>query len=173
MRFFELLLVRSLLFVGLPLLLVMLAVGPQRFWKNVKRGWRWVWQKRLEPEEILTQVVDQYEKLVVSMRDVLAQSEIAEKKILQNIATSEKNVTTLETETKELTTAEDELGARAALYKLNLEQQALLSFPRTVGSAPRPNCRVTKKIVYGGAAASAVRSRAEHSADRIGGGQGR
>ena len=128
MRFFELLLVRSLLFVGLPLLLVMLAVGPQRFWKNAKRGWRWVWQKRLEPEEILTQVVGQYEKLVVSMRDVLAQSEFAEKKILQNIATSEKNVITLEIETKELTTAEDELGARAALYKLNLEQQALLSF---------------------------------------------
>ena len=128
MRFFELLLVRSVLLVGLPLLLVLLAVGPQRFWKNLKRGWTWLWRKRLEPEEILTQVVDQYEKLVASVRDVLAQSEIAEKEILQNIATSEKNVKALEAETKELAAAQDELGACAALYKLNLEQQAVLGF---------------------------------------------
>ena len=128
MRFFELLLVRSVLFVGLPLILVLLAVGPQRFWKNLKRGWTWLWRKRLEPEEILTQVVDQYEKLVASMRAVLAQSEIAEKKILQNVATSEKNVMALEAETKELAATHDELGARGALYKLNLEQQAVLGF---------------------------------------------
>ena len=111
MRFFELLLVRSVLLVGLPLVLVLLAVGPQRFWKNVKRGWTWLWRRRLEPEEILTQVVAQYEKLVVSVRDVLAQSEIAEKVILKNIATSEKNVTALEAETKELAGTDDELGA--------------------------------------------------------------
>jgi hypothetical protein len=128
MRFFELLLVRSVLFVGLPLLLVMLAVGPQRFWQSVKRGWTWLWRKRLEPEEILTQVVDQYEQLVDRMRDVLAQSEIAEKEVRQNIATSEKNVLTLEAEAKDLAAAQDELGARAALYKLNLEQQAVHSF---------------------------------------------
>jgi hypothetical protein len=84
--------------VGLPLLLVLLAVGPKRFWKSVKRGWTWLWQKRLDPEEILTQVVDQYETLVASMRDVLAQSEIAEKDLLENIATSEKNVAALKAE---------------------------------------------------------------------------
>ena len=128
MRFFELLLVRSVLFVGLPVLLVLLAVGPQRFWKNMKWGWTRLWRRRLEPEEIFTQVVNQYEKLVASLRDVLAQSEIAEKKILQNLATSERNVTALDVETKELANAQDELGARAALYKLNLEQQAMLSF---------------------------------------------
>jgi phage shock protein A len=128
MRFFELLLVRSVLLVGLPLLLVLLAVGPKRFWKSVKRGWTWLWQKRLDPEEILTQVVDQYETLVASMRDVLAQSEIAEKDLLENIATSEKNVAALKAEAKELAAAEDETGARAALYKLNLEQQAMLGF---------------------------------------------
>jgi phage shock protein A len=82
----------------------------------------------LEPEEILTQVVRQYEQLVASAREVLAQAEIAEKEILENIATSEKNVRALETEAKDLTAAEDELGARAALYKLNLEQQAVQNF---------------------------------------------
>ncbi len=55
MRFFELLLVRSVLFVGLPLILLMLAVGPQQFWKSLKRSWTWLWRRRLEPEEILTQ----------------------------------------------------------------------------------------------------------------------
>jgi hypothetical protein len=128
MRFLELLLVRSILFVGLPLVLVLLAVGPQRFWKSVKRGWTWLWRRRLEPEEILTQVVGQYEKLVKSVRDVLAQSEIAEKKLLESIATSEQNVSALEEETKERTAAKDDLGARAALYKLNLEQQAVAGF---------------------------------------------
>jgi phage shock protein A len=128
MRFFELLLVRSVLLVGVPLILVMLAVGPQRFWASVKRGWTWIWRRRLEPEEILTQVVAQYEKLVANMRDVLAQAEIAEKEILENIATSERNVPALEAEAKELTAAKDELGARAALYKLNLEQQAVQGF---------------------------------------------
>jgi phage shock protein A len=128
MRLFELLLVRSVLLVGLPLLLVMLAVGPKRFWKNLKRSWTWLWRKRLEPEEILTQVVDQYEQLVASVRDVLVQAEIAEKEILKNIATSEKNVTALEAEARDLAAAQDELGARAALYKLNLEQQAVHSF---------------------------------------------
>ena len=83
-----------------------------------------MWQKRLEPEEILTQVVDQYEKLVVSMRDVLAQSEIAEKKILQNIATSEKNVTALEAETKELTDGRGRVGC---------PRGALQAQPRTAG----------------------------------------
>jgi phage shock protein A len=133
MRFFELLLVRSVLLVGLPLLLVLLAVGPQRFWKNLKRGWTWLWRKHLEPEEILTQVVVQYEKLVASLRDVLAQSEIAEKAIVQNIATSEQNVIALEAETKNMAAAGDELGARAALYKLNLEQQAVLGFREQLG----------------------------------------
>src|SRR5262245_12809143 len=128
MRFFELLLVRSVLLVGLPLVLLLLAVGPQRFWTSVKRGWTWLWRRRLEPEEILSQVVKQYEKLVVSLRDVLAKSEVAEKEILENIDTSEKNVIALEAETKERVAAQDDLGARAALYKLNLEKQAALGF---------------------------------------------
>jgi phage shock protein A len=128
MRFLELLLVRSVLLIGLPLLLVVMAVGPQRFWKSVRRGWAWIWQRRLEPDEILTQVVGQYEKLVASLRDVLAQAEVAEKEILRNISTSESNVQALEAETKELATGDDELGARAALYKLNLEQQAVEGF---------------------------------------------
>jgi phage shock protein A len=110
------------------MLLVVLAIGPQRFWKNVKRGWTWLWRRRLEPEEILTQVVGQYQKLVASVRDVLAQSEVAEKTILENIATSERNVAALEAETKQLAGTDDELGARAALYKLNLEQQAVVGF---------------------------------------------
>ena len=146
MRFFELLLVRSVLLVGVPLLLVLLAVGPQRFWKNLKRGWTWLWRRRLEPEEILTQVVDQYEKLVASLRDVLAQSEIAEKEILQNIATSEKNVMALEAESKGPTAAQDELGARAALYKLNLEQQALVAFREQLGQL-RSQIAESRKLV--------------------------
>ena len=156
MRFFELLLVRGVLWVGLPILLVVLAVGPQRFLNGLKRGWRWLWQRRLEPEQILSQVVKQYETLVVSLKDVLAKAEVAEQEIVDNIATSETNVTDLEAETKERVAAKDDLGARAAVYKLNLEQQALGGVSAAAFAAARADCGIAEAAVHGGAAVAAV-----------------
>ena len=40
MRLVELLMMRVVLWVGLPVLLLSLAVGPQRLWEELVRGWR-------------------------------------------------------------------------------------------------------------------------------------
>ena len=50
-------LLRVLLWAGLPLLLVVLGIGPRRVWGGMKKAWAWLWQRRLDPEEVLTRVV--------------------------------------------------------------------------------------------------------------------
>lgn len=128
MRFVELVLLRLLLWGGLPLLLVVLAIGPGRVWKGVKRAWNWLWQRRLDPEEILAQVVRQHKDHVQSLQHALAQAETAEADILRNITRSEENLVALEKESGEAAQRNDDLGARASLYKLNLERLALNNF---------------------------------------------
>jgi phage shock protein A len=121
-------LLRYLGWVSLPLLLVVVALGPRRVWGAVKRGWHWLWKRRLDPEEVLTQVVKQHEKLVASLRDVLARSEATVGEITRHIEQSEANIKKLEGETRQFAEANDDLGARATLYKLNLERAAVDSF---------------------------------------------
>jgi hypothetical protein len=71
-------LLRLLLWVGLPLMLAVLAVGPARVKRGLKRAWNWLFLKRMEPDEILTQVVQQHTDHVAKVKQALAQAEAAE-----------------------------------------------------------------------------------------------
>jgi phage shock protein A len=119
---------RLTLWIGLPMLLAILAIGPGRTWRAVKKGWNWLWNRRLDPEEVLTRVVKEHEKHVTALRAVLARSEAAEAEIVRNLQTSEKSIATLDQEAGTMAANGDDLGARAVLYKLNLERAALDSF---------------------------------------------
>jgi phage shock protein A len=120
--------IRLVLWIGLPAMLIVFALGPARVWRTIKRGWMWLWRKRLEPEEILTQVVRQHEQHINAMRQALNRSEAAEADISRHLSKSQENIASLEEEARERVSHNDDLGARAALYKLNLERLAVKSF---------------------------------------------
>ena len=61
MPFVEYFLLRLLLWGGLLFALVALAIGPRKLRSSFKRMWSIVFRKRLDPEEILTNVVLQHE----------------------------------------------------------------------------------------------------------------
>src|SRR4029077_14058056 len=82
----------------------------------------------LEPEEILAHVVRQHEQHINAMRQALNRSEAAEADISRHLNKSQENITSLEEEAREHVSHNDDLGARAALYKLNLERLAVKSF---------------------------------------------
>jgi phage shock protein A len=126
--FLEVLLLRLLLWVGVPLLLVVLAIGPLRFWRSVTTFWSWLWMRRLDPERILTDVVNQHQEHIVALRQALSRLEAAEVDITRNINKSHENLTTLEEEAQVFVRRGDDLGARAALYKLNIERLAVRGF---------------------------------------------
>lgn len=128
MRFLELVVLRMFLWVGLPCLLAVLAIGPKRFGRAVQRGWNWLFKRRLEPEEVLNRVVQEHQQHVGAMKQVLDRAEAAEFEITQNIEKSEANVACLEGEARKLAGSHDDLGARAVLYKLNLEKAAIETF---------------------------------------------
>lgn len=128
MRFLELIVLRLVLWVGVPVLLLVLMVGPARVRAAWRRAWKWLWERRLDPQEILTRVVEQQEAHVAGLRRALAQAEWAETDIARNLKKSQANVDSFETEARELAELGDDLGARAALYKLNLEKQAVAAF---------------------------------------------
>ena len=128
MPFVEYVLLRVILWVGLPLLLGVIAVGPRRVWGGVKRAWHWLWKRRLDPEEALTQVVQGHQKHVTALREVLSRCEAAEAEIARNIRQSDENIAALDDEARKKATQGDDLGARAVLYKLNLERAAVDSF---------------------------------------------
>jgi phage shock protein A len=108
--------------------LVVLAIGPARCRRAVQAAWTWLWKRRLDPEEILTQVVRLHEKHIDPLRKALARSETAENEIARNLRKSKENISTIEDEAYNFVSRADDLGARAALYKLNLERLALKSF---------------------------------------------
>jgi phage shock protein A len=120
--------IRLVLWIGLPAMLIVFALGPARVWRTIKRGWMWLWRKRLEPEEILTQVVRQHEQHINAMRQALNRSEAAEADISRHLSKSQENIASLEEEARERVSQNDDLGARAALYKLTLERLAVKSF---------------------------------------------
>ncbi len=119
---------RTVLWVGLPVALAVLAVGPARLGRALRRGWRWLWERRLNPEDILGQVVRQHAERIRSLRQALRQAETTEQEIAQNIEKSTANIATLDEEARRCAERSDDLGARAALYKLNLERAAVDSF---------------------------------------------
>jgi hypothetical protein len=95
MRFVELMLLRLVMWVGIPLLLIVLAVGPTR----VRRAWRrvlkWLFERRLDPQEVLTRVVKQHKEHVAALIDALAQAQATEREIVENIHQSEQNIAAL------------------------------------------------------------------------------
>jgi phage shock protein A len=124
----ELLLLRFLVWVVVPLLLVAVVIGPSRSWQIVRRLWSWIDERRHEPTEVLNRVVKEHKRNLEALRDVLAQAEAAQAEILRNTRRSEENINALEREARTLAAANDDLGAKAALYKLNLERLAVHGF---------------------------------------------
>jgi phage shock protein A len=128
MGFVEYFLLRLLLWIGLLSALLALAIGPRKLQRGIKRIWSIAFRKRLDPEEILTNVVLQHQQHVKAVREAVSKAEAAEVALRANLKQSEEHVPVLETEAKRLATEGDELGARAALYKKQLEQSAIENF---------------------------------------------
>jgi phage shock protein A len=119
--------------VVVPLLLVGLAVGPARSWRFLRRCWAWVEDRRHEPTEVLNRVVREHEKNIKALREVLRGAEAAQNDIARNLRRSEENITALELEARTLAGGGDDLGAKAALHKLNLERLAVAGFRAQLG----------------------------------------
>jgi phage shock protein A len=124
----ELFFLRALVWVGVPLLLIAAAIGPKRTWHGLRKCWSWLTDRRHEPQEVLNRVVREHEKSIQALREVLRQAEAAQSDIVRNSRRSEESIAALEREARDMVRAEDDLGARAALYKLNLERLALQGF---------------------------------------------
>jgi len=122
------LLLRLGLWVVLPALLVVAVVGPRRSWQALRRLWAWLTDSRHEPTEVLNRVVREHEKNIEQLKGVLGQSESARAEILRNARKSEDNIVALELEARTAVARDDDLGARAALYKLHLERLAVAGF---------------------------------------------
>ena len=119
---------RLVLWIGLPLLLLTLALGPRKVLRRLKYAWSWFTRRRLDPEEILTHVVRQHEQHVAALGKLLAEEEAAEATIVDNLRQSAGNLAKLEEQARTSSAHGDDLGARAALYKLNLERAAMENF---------------------------------------------
>lgn len=128
MMLFRFLVFKLGLWVGIPLLLVILIIGPKRSAYFARQAWNWLFARRLEPEAILAQVVSQQQEHIQTAKSALTQAEAAEAAVRKSLAASRATVAELEVEARRLVEAGDDLGAKGALYKLNLEQAAITSF---------------------------------------------
>jgi phage shock protein A len=122
------LLLRLVLWVVLPGLLVVAVIGPGRSWRAFRRLGSWLTDSRQEPAEVLNRVVNEHEKNIRQLKDVLTRSESAQTEISRNARKSEDNIVALELEARTAVAHNDDLGAKAALYKLHLERLALAGF---------------------------------------------
>ena len=127
-RLFEYLILRGLLFVGVPIMLFALAVGPARCRAIASRFWAQIWQRKQEPEEVIEQVVQQYRAMVGSLNQTLEKAHAADATLERNIEQSEANLATLDGEAREAAGRGDDLNAKGVLFKSNLERQALAAF---------------------------------------------
>jgi phage shock protein A len=123
-------LLRALVWVVVPLGLIVAAVGPARSWRFLQRIWGWFSDRRHEPTAVLNRVVREHEKNIQALREVLQQAEAAQADIVRNSRRSEDNITALEREARDAVRSGDDLKARAALYKLNLERLAIQGFQK-------------------------------------------
>src|SRR5579884_1689327 len=121
-------LLRAIVWVVVPLVLIVAAVGPARTWRFLESIWGWFTDRRHEPTAVLNRVVREHEKNIQALREVLRQAEVAQADIIRNNRRSEENIAALEREAREAVRGGDDLGARAALYKLNLERLAVHGF---------------------------------------------
>lgn len=128
MPFLEWLVVRLLLYVVLPLTLIVLAVGPLRFGRAVRKAWAWLWGTTLTPEAILASVVKQHQEHIEALKKSILTAEKTEADIVRNKGQSEASSARLENEARQLAERGDDANAKAALYQLNLERLAVRSF---------------------------------------------
>jgi phage shock protein A len=119
---------RWLVYLAVLLALAALAIGPRRCWGWVRRVWAWAEDRRHEPTVVLNRVVKEHESHIKAQREALQQAEAAQAEIARNLRRSEDNISALEREARNAAAADDDLGARAALYKLNLERLAVQGF---------------------------------------------
>jgi phage shock protein A len=131
----DLFLLRVVAWVACPLFLIALAIGPGRAWRAIRGLWAWIDDRRHEPTEVLNRVVKEHEKNIVRLKDVLSQTEAAQAEIARNLKKSEESVAALHREARAAAAAGDDLGAKAALYKMNLERLALQGFAEQLALA--------------------------------------
>jgi hypothetical protein len=124
MGLLELLLLRLLAWVGIPLLLIFLAVGPGR----MRRAWAWLMDRKHDPAAVFNKVVSEHLKKIQALRQVLKQSEATLNEIAQNTRKSEESIAGLEREAREQVERGDDLGARTTLSRINLERLAVQGF---------------------------------------------
>lgn len=124
----ELLFLRLLVWLMIPLLLIVLVIGPARSWRLLLKSWSWLFDGRHEPAEVLNRVVREYEKNIRAQREVLRQAEAAQNDIIRNQERSLDTIAIVEREARESVRTGDDLGARAALYKRHLERHGLQGF---------------------------------------------
>jgi phage shock protein A len=137
MGFLDAILLRLILWLCLPLALVVLAIGPWRIGRWLNRSWHWLRERRQDPAEILAEIVKQQEDHITALRSALVQAERAEEEIVRNIHKSEEEMPPLEKEAQQKASQGDDLGARAALYKFNLERAAIASFKEQLAGQRR------------------------------------
>lgn len=124
----ELFLLRVFMWGVVPLLLVALIIGPARSWRLLRKSCGWFVDFRHEPTEVLNRVVREHEKNIRALREALRQAEAAQGDIIRNNQRSVESIAALEREVSGKVRTGDDLGARAALYNLNLERLALQGF---------------------------------------------
>lgn len=127
-RLFEYLILRGLLFIGLPVALAVLALGPAKCRAIAGRFWSQLWARKQEPEEVIEQVVKQYREMVAALNQTLARAHAADETLDRNIVQSETNLAALDGEAREAARRGDDLEAKGVLFKSTLERQALESF---------------------------------------------
>ncbi len=124
----EWLILRLLMWVGVPVFLLVLLIGPARCGRAWRRLATFLLDGREEPTTILNRVVARLQKNIEALKQVLKQTEATQAEISRNQKRSEDNALALEIEARSLAARGDDLGARAALSKLNLERLAIQSF---------------------------------------------
>lgn len=124
----ELFLLRAFVWGVVPLLLVALLIGPARSWRLLRKSWGWLVDPLHEPRDVLNHVVREHEKNIRALREALRQAEAAQADIVRNNQRSIESIAALEGEARDLVRRGDDVGARAALYNLNLERLAVQGF---------------------------------------------
>ena len=94
----ELFLLRVLVWVVVPVLLVVAAIGPARCSRMLHKLWSWFVDSRHEPTDVLNRVVSGHETSIQALREVLRQAEAAQADIVRNNRRSEDNITAGEEE---------------------------------------------------------------------------
>jgi len=147
-QFVELVVLRLVLLVGLPLVACVLIFGPARVEQSLVRAWNWFWGRRYEPERLLRLTVRQQEQLVASRR---LQAQRAEAMLADSTAVlqkSETDIANLDKKAERLALTGDDLGARAALLKLHLERYQAAKLLEQWRVAQHKNAEIRREL-YG------------------------